>query len=84
MNLSLEVDHLSKGEKIGFVLSACGVLILLALTIKSSLETGVVPDIEQKIFGGVFIFTLILIGSVLISHYTSTVQSIQKKLRKLQ
>lgn len=81
MNLSLDVDHLSKGEKIGFILSSLGVLILLALTIKSSLETGVVPDIEQKMFSGVFIFTLVLIGGVLISHYTGTIKTIRSKIQ---
>lgn len=81
MDFSLTTDHISSGEKIGFGIAILGVAILLALTIKSSLQTGVTPTIEQQIFSITFILTLSVTIGVVISHYTESFAKFIQKIK---
>jgi hypothetical protein len=82
MDFSIKTDHIEKSEKIGFAIAIVGVIILLALTVKSSVTAGTVPKIEQQIFSFIFLITLSITGGVLISHYTSFFTKIAKKVSR--
>lgn len=69
MNLSFA--HWNNGEKILFIASCLGAVLLVGLTVKATVETGVTPQYEQDIFTVTFLVTFGLTVGLLVSHFVN-------------